>query len=265
MDRERFEKRLRTEYFGQTLIRYEETDSTNIRAKAAAKNGAPDGAVVTAQRQTAGRGRRGRQWDSPAGKNIYMTIILRPDMEPDKAPMLTLLTACAAVRAVERACRIRGSIKWPNDIVLNGKKICGILTEMNIKDRRTEFVIVGIGVNCNQMEFPEELRQKATSLKRECGKDIEREELACLLLEELEGLYEIFEREQSLAFIKEEYEARLVNYRQRVCVLEPGGEWKGTAQGITETGELIVKDGTTGEIKTVSSGEVSVRGIYGYI
>ena len=255
---------LRTGWMGREIRVLDEADSTNLRVKAAAGEGASAGLVILAEQQTDGRGRRGRAWQSPAGENIYMTVLLRPDFEPEKAPMLTLLAACAAARAVYQPGEKRPQIKWPNDLVMNGKKICGILTEMGMKGVSTEYVIVGIGINCNQTEFPEEIQKKATSLKCEYGHEVCREEIVARFLQEFESLYEEFARRKSLEFIQDEYETLLVNEGKRVCVLEPGKEWTGVAAGITETGELIVKK-DSGEICEISSGEVSVRGVYGYV
>lgn len=264
MHRQEIVSRLRTGWMGREIRILEEADSTNLRAKAAAGEGADAGLVILAEQQTDGRGRRGRAWQSPAGENIYMTVLLRPDFEPEKAPMLTLLAACAAARAVKSPGKRQPQIKWPNDLIINGKKICGILTEMGMKGECTEYVIVGIGINCNQTDFPEELRNRATSLKCEYGCEVCREEIVARFLEEFESLYEEFEKRKSLEFIRDEYETLLVNEGREVCVLEPGKEWTGTAAGITETGELIVKK-DSGEICEISSGEVSVRGVYGYV
>nr|WP_294469055.1 biotin--[acetyl-CoA-carboxylase] ligase [uncultured Sellimonas sp.] len=264
MRRQEIVSRLRTGWMGREIRILEEADSTNLRAKAAAGEGADAGLVILAEQQTDGRGRRGRAWQSPAGENIYMTVLLRPDFEPEKAPMLTLLAACAAARAVKSPGKRQPQIKWPNDLIINGKKICGILTEMGMKGECTEYVIVGIGINCNQTDFPEELRNRATSLKCEYGCEVCREEIVARFLEEFESLYEEFEKRKSLEFIQDEYETLLVNEGREVCVLEPGKEWTGTAAGITETGELIVKK-DSGEICEISSGEVSVRGVYGYV
>ena len=136
--------RLRTGWMGREIRVLDEADSTNLRVKTAAGEGASAGLVILAEQQTDGRGRRGRAWQSPAGENIYMTVLLRPDFEPEKAPMLTLLAACAAALAVYRPGEKRPQIKWPNDLVMDGKKICGILTEMGMKGVSTEYVIVWI-------------------------------------------------------------------------------------------------------------------------
>lgn len=264
MNREELSLRIQTRWMGQKLCLLDEVDSTNTRAKAEAANGAGEGLVVLAECQTSGRGRRGRVWKSPSGDNIYMSILLKPDVEPETAPMLTLLAACGMARAVSALGEEQPWIKWPNDLVIDGKKICGILTEMGVKNRKPSYVIVGIGVNCNLMVFPEDLASKATSLKLEYGHEVCREEIVARFLNEFENLYEKFLKTRSLEFVRDEYEAILVNKGQKVCVLEPGKEWTGTADGITKSGELLVRK-DSGEICKVSSGEVSVRGVYGYV
>lgn len=267
MRKQEIVSRLETKWIGREIQVLDEVDSTNVRAKEAAACGASDGFVVLADCQTAGRGRRGRQWSSPAGENVYVTVLLRPGIETEKAPMITLLVACAVVRAV-RNLELKGDrmplIKWPNDLVIEGKKICGILTEMGMKSGKVDYVVVGTGINCNQTTFPKEIEQKASSLKLEYGHDVNREAITASFLKEFEELYEEFSETGSLAFVREEYEELLVNKGRKVCVLEPGKEWTGEALGITDTGELIVKN-EAGEFCEVASGEVSVRGVYGYV
>nr|WP_317283811.1 biotin--[acetyl-CoA-carboxylase] ligase [uncultured Sellimonas sp.] len=266
MREEEISEHLSTKWLGRKRKVYGETDSTNVRARQAAKEGEEQGLVILAESQTEGRGRRGRVWQSRYGENIYMTMLLRPSFEAEKAPMLTLLAACAVLRAI-RICakkEVDVRIKWPNDLVINGKKVCGILTEMTLKDQKPDSVLVGIGVNCNQTEFEKELLNTATSLKTESGHEICREDMVCRILQEFEVLYEEFKKRENLSFIKDEYEKYLVNLGRKVCVLEPGHEWIGVAAGIADTGELIVKT-QGGEIRKVTSGEVSVRGIYGYV
>lgn len=166
MKREDLEEWLDTKWLGRNLQMMEETDSTNQRAKTAAATGEQEGLVIVAEQQTSGRGRRGRGWISPPGENIYMTMLLRPAFDPGRAPMLTLLAACAAARAAMEPGHESPRIKWPNDLVIGGKKIVGILTEMGMKKSRPDYVIIGVGINCNQTTFSGGLEQKATSLKK---------------------------------------------------------------------------------------------------
>lgn len=252
---------LTTAWAGQCFLYEEETDSTNFMAKRLAKEGAAHGTLVCAARQSAGRGRRGRTWISEENGNIYMSLLLRPDMEPSHAPMMTLIMAYSVAKAVEQVCKVKTSIKWPNDILNGTKKICGILTEMGMDKGMISYVVIGVGINTGQMEIPEELKDKAFSL--DIGKE-QKEELMAVCMNLFEENYETFAGCGSLKFLKEEYETRLVNRGKTVCVLEPGNEYRGRALGITEKGELLVEK-ETGEIVEVYSGEVSVRGVYGYV
>ncbi len=260
--------RLHTKWAGQNLHFFESTGSTNPDAKRFAEEGEPHGTTVVADRQTAGRGRRGRSWESPAGKSVYFTIVVRPRFAPDQASMITLVMALAVAEAVFEVTELPTGIKWPNDIVVNGKKVCGILTEMSMTPEMNEiqFVVAGVGVNVNQDsagEFPEEIRERATSLKIECGRRIDRAMLLERILARFEEYYEVFEQTLTLSGLKERYEARLIGRGEVVRVLDPAGEYTGISRGINETGELIVEK-EDGETVLVYAGEVSVRGLYGY-
>ena len=247
---------------------FEMIDSTNKKAKELAMEGCPDGTLVTADAQTAGVGRRGRSWASEKGAGIYMSMVLRPKIDTDRAHMLTLAAAMAvavAIKNVGAECNRNASvmIKWPNDIVINKKKICGILTELSLIGREIDFVIVGIGINVNNKGFQEEIADTASSLSLEFGRPVDKELLISEVWKQFAVYYEQFIQTQDLSLFRKEYEERLVNKEERVKVLDPLGEYTGIAKGITNMGELIVD--TEGEIKYVSGGEVSVRGIYGYV
>lgn len=246
------------------IIYYEETDSTNTRIRELAKEGLEEGTTVWADCQTAGKGRRGRSWESPAGENLYFSILLRPKLEPGKAPMLTLVMAYSIAKVLKEQENFSVQIKWPNDLILSGKKICGILTEMMLSGREVDFVIVGVGVNVNVSEFPEELQDKATSLYLEKGESFEREKLLQQILKEFDKQYKTFMQVQDLSFMQNEYNQILVNKDKEVLVLEPGNEYQAIALGINESGELLVKKDDD-NIENVFAGEVSVRGIYGYV
>ncbi len=229
------------------------------------KEGAAHGVVAVAGSQTKGRGRRGRNWNSPADESVYMSIGLKPEFAPDRASMLTLVTALAVSRAIEKVSGLNNAlIKWPNDIVIGGRKVCGILTELHLDGTKIEDVIVGVGINLGASKFPEEIAQTATSLGAECGQTIEREELIASVLEYFEIYYEKFAEKCDMSTIMEEYVEKLANKDRNVRVLDPQGEYTGTARGINELGELLVEkeDGT---MTAVYAGEVSVRGIYGYV
>ncbi len=254
------------------IIHYETTGSTNDDAKRLAREGADDGTVVMADAQSAGKGRRGRVWQSPAGSNLYFSLVLKPEFAPDKASMLTLVMALSVVQAIGKITggALELLIKWPNDIVANGRKLCGILTEMNLDRDSIESVVIGVGINVNQEYFDSELAEFATSLlveKRRANDRIiipERIELLETILDFFDSNYKLFCKNLNLEFMKADYERCLANMNNRVKVLESTGEYEGEALGINERGELLVMT-HGGSVKEIYAGEVSVRGIYGYV
>ena len=241
----------------------EQTDSTNLEIRRAAVNQGSHGLVVTAESQSAGRGRRGRNWKSPAGENLYFSMLLLPDFPQEKASMLTL-TAAMAVAYALRETGVDARIKWPNDVVIGTRKVCGILTELGWRPDGRYFVIVGIGINVNQRQFEEEIAQTATSLALQMGAAVEREAILGAVLQKFSFYYNRFSLRHDLGDLREEYEEILVNRGQQVKVLDPKGEWCGEAFGINDAGELLVRH-EDGRIEPVYAGEVSVRGIYGYV
>ena len=184
-------------------------------------------------------------------------------MVPDKAPMLTLVMALSVAEALNEVTGLDASIKWPNDIVVNKKKICGILTEMTLQGSEIDYVVIGIGINVNNKAFPEEIMQTASSLSIELGREIDRELLITEVWKQFAVYYKQFMQTTDLSLLKQRYENALINKEEKVKVLDPLGEYTGIAKGITNIGELIVD--TEEEIRYVSGGEVSVRGIYGYV
>ena len=253
---------IHTKWAGKTVHFARETDSTNLWIKRLAKEGAPEGTLALAEFQSAGRGRLGRSWEVPEGTSVMMSILLRPKFEPQYAPTLTLVMGMAVAKAVKKL-GFDVSIKWPNDVVVSHKKICGILTEMGVRDGKIDYAVIGVGINVNIKEFPEEMADKATSLYLESGKEFDRSQIPGLVMEAFEEYYEKFAATCDLSGLKEEYESILANYNQPVRVLakEP---YEGVARGITDGGELLVEK-TDGTIATVSAGEVSVRGLYSYV
>ena len=253
---------IHTKWAGKTVHFAREMDSTNLWIKRLAKEGAPEGTLALAEYQSAGRGRLGRSWEVPEGTSVMMSILLRPKFEPQFAPMLTLVMGMAVAKAV-KDLGFDVSIKWPNDVVVSHKKICGILTEMGVLDGKIDYAVIGVGINVNIREFPEEMADKATSLYLEGGREFDRSQVPGLVMEAFEKYYEEFIKTCDLSGLKEEYESILANYDQPVRVLakEP---YEGIARGITNGGELLVEkqDGTVVE---VSAGEVSVRGLYSYV
>ena len=192
-----------------------------------------------------------------------MTMLLRPTVKPDEASMLTLVAAMAVAKGIRLYTGLPAGVKWPNDIVINGKKVCGILTEMNTEIEYINYVVIGIGINVLNQSFPDEIKDVATSLLLEKGEPVKRAGLIEVIWEQFEIYYDKFCSKGNLSEIKEEYNSLLVNLDRQVRVLDPREPYEGTARGITDGGELMVEaeDG----IRLVSSGEVSVRGIYGYV
>lgn len=241
-------------------------DSTNKKAKELAQEGCENGTLITATEQEAGVGRSGRSWSSEKETGIYMSMVLRPKMAICNVSSLTLLAAMAVAKAFEKQGILNAKtpcIKWPNDIVIHKKKICGILTELALQGKEMDFVVIGIGINVTNQRFPEEIAQTASSILLETGLQIDKELMIVDVWDAFATYYECFLRTQDFSILKEEYETYLINKNQQVKVLDPAGEYEGTAVGITNKGALIVKTETE-EIE-VSSGEVSVRGIYGYV
>ena len=255
---------LETKWMAKNLEYYDEIDSTNNRAKALGEAGGADGTLFVAETQTAGKGRRGRCWQSPAGSSISMSILLRPVMNPSDAPMLTLVMAYAATKALREKTELDIGIKWPNDLVVSGKKISGILTEMSAEIDYINHVVIGVGINVNQDTFPDDIKETASSLKMELGKRIKRSGLIAAVMKNFEKYYEIFQETEDLSGLKELYNSMLVNKDREVKVLEPGNEYKAYAIGINQTGELIVRT-PDGKEKEIYAGEVSVIGVYGYV
>lgn len=264
MWRAEVESLLTTKWAGCGVIYLPETDSTNTRAKRLGDEGASHGTLVIAEQQTGGKGRRGRRWESPAGSSIYMSILLRPEIQPNQAPMLTLVMAQSVAEAIREVTNQEALIKWPNDIVVNGKKVCGILTEMSTEIQWINHVVIGVGINVNIESFPEELEETATSLYLESGKRQRRAPLIAEVMKQFERYYNQFIQTGDLSGMQEDYNRLLVNRDREVRVLEPGHEYNGRAAGINETGELLIRTGD-GQIRKVYAGEVSVRGIYGYV
>lgn len=264
LNRERIEQALRTAWIGTRLIYDEVTDSTNTTAMRMARDGAPHGTLVVADRQESGRGRRGRSWEMAAGEAVAMSLILKPkELKPANAPMLTLVAALAAADAIRDICGSDVQIKWPNDLVSGGKKLCGILTEMQVASDGSAMIVVGIGINVNNTQFAGEIRETATSLYQCFGRKYDRAELIGAVCERFEHFFSVFMQTQDLCALRERYERSLVNRNRSVRVLDPKGAYDGTARGIAPDGALIVE--TADGLRHVDSGEVSVRGVYGYV
>ncbi len=243
---------------GRQIVCRNETVSTNSDAFKMAEAGAPEGMVLLAERQTGGKGRLGRRWESPEGVNLYCSVVLRPQLPPYEAPQLTFLSAVAVARAIELTSGLRPAIKWPNDVLLNGRKIAGLLNEMNAETDRVGFVILGIGVNLNmrQEQFPADLRTPATSLLLETGSSVSRHRFALTLLQELDREYVRFMQE-GFAAAREVWASYCNASGRQVCVDLGGSLLQGAFAGIDQDGALLVA-GPDGRIERVLSGDVTV-------
>lgn len=255
---------MHTEWVAKEVLYFDTIDSTNTKAQELAEKSYPSGTLVVADKQESGKGRRGRSWVSPSGTGIFMTLMIKPDINPNNASMLTLVAALAVAKAITSVTGEEAMIKWPNDIVVNGKKVCGILTEMNAQFDYINHIVVGIGINVHNESFPEEISQMASSLMIEAGgKRFHRAQIIAETMSYFEQYYDTFLKTQDLSALVREYDELLVNRNKSVRVLDPKEPFDGKAMGITPKGELIVD--TWESRKLVSSGEVSVRGIYGYV
>lgn len=263
IDEMRIREYLHTKWLGSTILYEPEMDSTNIQAKRLGEHDAVNGTVVVTECQTAGRGRRGKTWVSPAG-NCYFSILLRPEVLVDRASIITLVSAMALAKAIKQVAALDTMIKWPNDVIANGKKLCGILTESSTDLEYINYAVVGIGINTNQTDFPDEIKDMASSIRLETGKEINRAELLGTFLNVFETYYETFLETEDLTKLSEEYNRLLVNRGREVKIIEKETERILTAVGIDDKGGLIVED-CNGKRETIISGEVSVRGLYGYV
>ena len=247
---------LTTDFIGRKLFLYDETDTTNNRAK---HNGAePDGSVFIAETQTGGKGSHGRGWASPRGAGVWLTVLLKPDISPSEASSVTL----AAGLGVCRAVGLGAQIKWPNDVVIGSKKVCGILTEMSAEIDMVNYVVCGIGVNVNNEGFDSEIAHRATSMYIESGQKYERNKVAAQLLNYFEYYYKRF-LDGGLISLLDEYKKNCVTLGKDVSVIFKKETVTGKAIDIDENGALVVE--TANGVIHVTSGEVSVRGIYGYV
>lgn len=288
------------------VVFFEETDSTNNQAKKGAAGGDVSGTLYVAERQTGGRGRRGRQWLSPKGTAVLMSLMFKPETEPSAASMLTLVAALAAAKAISEAgcktvdeanglasCKVVGevnclgscgtqdeafevskvaevsevprcAIKWPNDIVLNNRKVCGILTEMSVGAEGIDYVVIGVGINANTTEFDDTISETASSICREKGRFVKRSDIVVDFVKYFTKYYEIFKKTQDLSALVAEYNSMLVNVGREVRIIGETDEFIGKALGINEKGALLVRR-QDGAVTEIVAGEVSVRGLYGYV
>ncbi|MBK5100811.1 MAG: biotin--[acetyl-CoA-carboxylase] ligase [Desulfobacteraceae bacterium] len=249
---------LETKVFGKgDIIYFSETDSTNTRAKELATQGAPEGTLVVSEEQTGGRGRKGREWFSPSKGGIYLSLILRPTISPGEAPKITLLTAVATAEALLSLTQLEIRIKWPNDILVNGKKLVGILTEMSTDMDKIDYVVVGLGLNVNTPGFPKDISDKATSLFIETGKQFSRARLVAEFLKMEEHYYELFKKVGFEPVITRWKELADIIGKQ-IAVEMIDQTLLGEVQDIDGDGFLILRD-NTGTSHRIISGDVILR------
>jgi BirA family transcriptional regulator, biotin operon repressor / biotin---[acetyl-CoA-carboxylase] ligase len=249
-------QRLKGGLFGKRIYHFFKIDSTNRVALELGHAGEPEGAVVLAEGQTAGKGRAGRTWQSDRAAGIYVTLLLRPRLAPVQAPLLTMMAGLSAHAAIQAQTGLTVDLKWPNDLLIGGKKVGGILTEMHAEPSQVRFVIVGIGLNVNQEKFPGELGTTATSLRLETGKQVSRLELLVRLLREFENDYNRFLREGP-AGVTQKFEAvSSYAHGKRVRVTNGTESFAGTTAGLGPEGLLQVKR-DDGQLVTVISGDVA--------
>ena len=302
LSKEEIERRLTTRWAACNIVYKDVTGSTNNDARDLAADGAAHGTLVVADKQETGRGSKGRSWETPAGTNIAMSLVIRPTAPADRVSMLTLVMGLSVAEGVDLAIaessadaagalsdtssgsRLYSQIKWPNDVVIDKKKICGILTELHMNpDNSIRDVVIGVGINVNMTQFPDEIKEVAGSLLTQTGIRVDRSLVVARVMERFEENYYKFQRGYDLSLLKEQYEVRLINKDEKVKILDAGktggtpAAWDarsgtvGTALGITDMGELLVDvteeaaQSDHRNIITVGAGEVSVRGLYSYV
>ena len=248
----------KTKVIGRDIRVFQETTSTNDVIERLARDGVKEGAVVFAESQTRGRGRLGRKWISPAKRGLWFSVLLRPDLRPQEVTRLTVASATALRRAIESQTGLRAEIKWPNDILLSGKKVAGILTELSAELDRVKYLILGIGVdvNLNQGEFPAELRKLATSLKAELGQPVSRPELAVAILRELDRDYARITSGQ-FAAVATEWEAHGTTIGHDVVIRTGDRQIRGRAESLGEDGELLLRT-DHGHLERIIGGDVTL-------
>lgn len=250
---------LQTNKLGKTIHYLESTESTQKIAHQLSQDGCPEGTIVIAEEQTNGRGRLTRHWHSPKQTGIWMSVVLRPNLPPHKAPQFTLITAVAVVQAIEDLCDIHPEIKWPNDILIDGKKVTGILTELQADSDKIHSIIIGIGINVNQSkdQFPNELHSIATSLAIESGEKIVRAALIQKILANLERYYQVY-LEQGFTPLKILWESYAISIGKEIIARTISGDITGKAIGISNEGVLKIQD-HNGQIHDIYSADIEVK------
>jgi BirA family biotin operon repressor/biotin-[acetyl-CoA-carboxylase] ligase len=252
----RIESVLQTTRIGHPVRYWETIGSTMDEARRLAQDGAPEGTLVIADEQTAGRGRLQRTWWAPPGTSLLMTLVLRPNVQPRQAQRLTMICSLAVCDAISESCGVEAQVKWPNDVLIDGKKVCGVLTELGLLGERLEYALVGMGINVN-VDFgaAPPLMAPATSLLMEVGRPVSRLDLLVGVLSGIERRYKAL---QAGGTCHEEWAARLSTVGQEVCVTGDAERWCGLATGVDEDGALLIRlaDGT---VQRVLAGDVTSR------
>jgi BirA family biotin operon repressor/biotin-[acetyl-CoA-carboxylase] ligase len=251
--------RLHTSVLGKRdILHYVSTDSTNSRAKELVVAGAAEGVLVIAEEQTQGRGRFDRHWFSPKGENIYASLILRPSLPPETASGMVILTAVAAAEALIATTGLTATVKWPNDILIGGKKIGGLLLEMDVEMDAIDYMVIGLGINVNSAaeRFPKEIREKTTSVLMETGKPFSRIILLCRFLEVLEHWYNVF-RESGFEPIITRWKALTNMMGKQVSIQTINGSYKGVIADMDHNGFLIIQD-DQGSEQRLFSGDITL-------
>lgn len=248
---------LETEFLARKCVYFDEIDSTNDEAKRRAEKGECNGFLVFSDSQSAGKGRFGRSWKSEKGACVYFSFILRPDIMPVEAPILTLVAGLGVLRGIKKMTALDVKIKWPNDIVINGKKVVGILTEMSAEIERVKYIVVGIGININNKSFDDEIAYKATSIAIQTGKSFNRIRILQAVLKEIEICCNSF-NDGGFSALRDEYIQNCVNMHTDVRLTCKGSQIEGRTVDINEKGEIVIEK-KDGEIINVFGGEVSLR------
>lgn len=252
---------LTTRALGRAVNHYEHTlTSTNLVLKDMAKQGAPHGSLCLCETQTAGRGRMDRQWSSPEGQGVWLSVLLRPALMPEDAPLITFACALAMAKAVREVTGLDARIKWPNDLVLNGRKLCGILLEMGF-DAQGMYVVAGTGLNVRRGAYPQELAERATSIE-EWAAVPDRGALVAAYLRALEDAVSSLEQ-HGFAGIASDFRRECITLGSQVHVLGTDASFTGVAEDVDASGALLVR--TESELRRVLAGDVSVRGVMGYV
>ena len=251
-------KGLKTQLFGNKIYTFDTIDSTNNCARALASCWAEEGTVIIAEQQTAGRGRLGRMWQANPNENLMFSIILRPEVSPETLNLMPLYVAVAVAEAVERVTKLEVECKWPNDLLINRKKFAGILLEGSVKQNAVEYVVIGIGVNVNQQSFAGELEHRATSLRLETHREVDRTALFRKILKSLEGHYNIVSSKgfQSILPLWTSHSSMI---NKKISVSQQGNVISGVVKGLSTEGGLILQ--SEGSEKTLFAGDVTIVGM----